>query len=69
MKTLFNKVLKSSSIAIILLASVFSLTASAATVTVDMGTVNPEIKKVIVTGNTKVVLVQSYKEYVTMDEL
>jgi len=69
MKTLFNKVLKSSSIAIILLASVFSLTASAATVTVDLGTVNPEIKKVIVTGNTKVVLVQSYKEYITMDEL
>jgi len=69
MKTLFNTVLKSGSIAILLLASVFSLTASAATVTADMGTGNPDIKKVIVTGNTKVTLIQGPKEHVTMDEL
>lgn len=69
MKTLFATVLKSSSVAIVLLASVFSLTASAATVTVDPGAVNPDIKKVIVTGNTKVLLVQNTKEYVTMDNL
>ncbi|MDO7742441.1 MAG: DUF2807 domain-containing protein [Pedobacter sp.] len=69
MKTLFNTVLKSGSMAIILLASVFSLTASAATVTADMSTGNPDIKKVIVTGNTKVTLIQGPKEHVTMDEL
>jgi len=69
MKTFFATVLKSSSIAIILLASVFSITASAATVTVERGAVNPDIKKVIVTGNTRVLLVQNTREYVTMDAL
>ena len=69
MKTFFATVLKSSSIAIILLASVFSLTASAATVTVERGAVNPDIKKVIVTGTTRVLLVQNTREYVTMDAL
>ncbi|MET1056881.1 MAG: DUF2807 domain-containing protein [Pedobacter sp.] len=77
MKTLFNTVLKSGSLAIILLASVFTLNASAATgdtfnpatktVTVNMGHPTPDIRRVIVTGNTKVLLVQSTKEYVTMD--
>ena len=69
MKTLFATVLKSGSVAIVLLASVFSLTASAANVTADRGSFNPDIKKVIVTGNTKVLLVQNNKEYVTMDNL
>ena len=69
MKTFFATVLKSSSIAIILLASVFSITASAATVTVERGAVNPDIKKVIVTGTTRVLLVQNTREYVTMDAL
>lgn len=77
MKTFFNTVLKSGSLAILLAASVFTLNASAATrdtfnspdvtVTVNMGHATPDIKKVIVTGNTKVLLVQSTKEYVTMD--
>jgi len=53
--------------AIILLASVFSLTASAATIAVEREAVNPDIKKVIVTGNTTVLLVQNTKEYVTVD--
>ena len=69
MKTLFANVLKSGLVAIVLFASVFSLTASATTVTVDRGSFNPDIKKVIVTGNTKVLLVQNTKEYVTMDNL
>ena len=69
MKTLFHTLLKSSSVAIVLLASVFSLTASAATVAVERGDLNPEIKKVIVTGNTTVLLVQNTREYVTMDAL
>ena len=69
MKTLFHTLVKSSSVAIVLLASVFSLTASAATVAVERGDLNPDIKKVIVTGNTKVLLVQNTKEYVTMEAL
>jgi len=69
MKNLFANVLKSGSIAIVLLASVFSLTVTAATVTVERGGVNPDIKKVIVTGTTRVLLVQNTKEYVTMDAL
>jgi len=69
MKTLINSVLKSGSVAIVLLASVFSLTASAATVTIDKGAAGREIKKVIVTGNTKVLLVQNSQEYVTMEDL
>ncbi|MET1056305.1 MAG: DUF2807 domain-containing protein [Pedobacter sp.] len=69
MKTLFNNLLKTGSLALILLASVFTLNASAATVTVDMGHGTPDIKKVIVTGSTRVILVQSDKEFVTMDSL
>ena len=69
MKTLFANVLKSGLVAIVLFASVFSLTASAATVAADRGAFNPDIKKIIVTGNTKVLLVQNTKEYVTMDNL
>ncbi|SEA48377.1 GIN domain-containing protein [Pedobacter hartonius] len=69
MKTLFNTVLKSSSLAIVLFASVFSLTASAATVTINKGAAGWDIKKVIVTGNTKVLLVQNNQEYVTMEDL
>jgi|GEM_PF-417492 len=81
MKTLFNNVLKSGSLAIILAASVLTLNASAATVDTPFATVGSslttvslhtgkfksDIKKVIVTGNTKVLLVQSNEEYVTME--
>ena len=66
MKTLVNSVSKSSFAAIILLASLFSLNVSAATA--DRGPVNTDIKKVIVTGNTKVILVQSAVESVSVDE-
>jgi hypothetical protein len=77
MKTLFNNVLKSGTSAIVLLATVFTLNASAATVdnplatgktaTVNFGHATADIKKLIVTGNTKVILVQSKNEFVTMD--
>jgi hypothetical protein len=81
MKTLFNNSVKSTSLAIILAASVFTFNASAApldaasatissaleTVNLNLGKKNSEIKRVIVTGNTKVLLIQSKKEYVTME--
>lgn len=68
MKTSLKTKLTTTLTAIILLASFFSLTASAETVKVDIGSFNQEIKKLIVTGNTKVLLVQSYNEYVTMED-
>lgn len=67
MKTLINTVLKSSLIAIILLASIFSLNASAATITKD--STHIDIKKVVVTGNAHVLLVQNTSESVKVDEL
>ena len=69
MKTLFNTLSKSTLVAIILLASFFSINASAATVTADKGGASLDIKKVVVTGNTKVLIVQSANESVTVDEL
>lgn len=69
MKTLFNNVLKSTSVAIVLLASVFTLTASAATVEMNPGSINPDIKKVIVKGNTQVVMIQDKRDYITVDDL
>lgn len=69
MKTLFNTVLKSSLVAVLLLASLFNVHASAATTTVDLGVTRTEIKKVVVTGNAKVLIVQNATEFVKMDEL
>lgn len=69
MKTLFHSTLRSTSVAILLLASLFSMTASAAAVIVERGASNPDIKKVIVTGNTLVKLVHSDKEFVSIDQL
>jgi len=68
MKTLFNNVLKSGLAAIILTASLFSFNASAATIAVDHGNSGIDIKKVIVKGNTKVLLVQGTRETVNIDE-
>lgn len=69
MKTLFNTLVKSSSAAILLVASVFSINASAAT----FGSGNPaaasDIKKVVVTGNTNVIIVQNANESVNVDDL
>ncbi|WP_158799267.1 GIN domain-containing protein [Pedobacter sp. L105] len=67
MKTLINSV-KSNVIAIILLASLFSINASAATVTLEKGALTTDIKKVVVTGNTKVILIQAAAESVNVDE-
>lgn len=69
MKTLINKVLKSSLVAIILLASLFSMNVSAATLTAHSGAAHPDIKKVVVTGNTKVLIIQNSNESVKMDEV
>jgi hypothetical protein len=68
MKTLINSVLKSSLVAVILSASLFSLNASAATVNFDKANPENEIKKVVVTGNTNVLLVQSHSQSVKMDD-
>ena len=69
MKTLFNSVKNSSLVAIILLASLFSINASAATVSADLGASHTDIKKVVVTGNTNVLIIQNANESVKVDEL
>jgi hypothetical protein len=68
MKTLINSVLKSSLVAVILSASLFSLNASAATVNFDKSNPDNEIKKLVVSGNTNVLLVQSHSQAVKMDD-
>lgn len=68
MKTSLKTVLTLAMTAIVLSAS--SLTSSAAIICrkLEMSLANPEIKKVIVTGNVKVFLVQSKSEWVSYDE-
>lgn len=69
MKTLTNTLLKSALIAIVLFLSLPALQASAKMVTVTHGMLNTEIKRIIVKGNTKVIVVQSNRDYITMDDL
>lgn len=70
MKTLLNTTVKSSLAAIILLAALFTFNTAAA---FAAGAANhvfkTPIKKVVVTGNTRVLIVQSSIEMVKMDEL
>ena len=69
MKTSINSVLKSSLVAMVVLASMFSLNASAATVIADRGTSHADIKRVVATGNIKVILVQNANERVQLDDV
>lgn len=67
MKTL-KTVLASALTAIVLSTTVFASFAAELKQPLGVAAANPEIKKVIVTGNTKVFLVQSNEEWVSMDE-
>jgi len=55
--------------ALILLASLFSISASAATSAIEKNSTTTPIKKVVVTGNTKVIIIQNDRDMVKMDEL
>jgi len=67
MKTL--KTLLTSALTVILLsATAFASTAADKVVDVTATAANPEIKKLIVTGNVNVLLVQSKTEWVSMEE-
>lgn len=68
MKTSLKTVLSSTLTAIVLATTVFTSTAAEKVKIMEHASVNPEIGKIIVTGNTKVILVQSYREWVTMDD-
>lgn len=68
MKTLFNSVKNSSLVAMIVVATLFSVNASAAMVNADKGSGRTDIKKVVVTGNANVVLIQGADETVKMEE-
>lgn len=64
LKTLFS----SAMIAIVLSATVFTSTAAARGTMIDIRSANPDIKKVVVTGNLKVFVVQSKSEWISLDE-
>ncbi len=68
MKTLLKTALTLAFTAIVLSASSFSSSAALSGRKLEMSLSNPEIKKVIVTGNVKVYLVQSKTEWVNYDE-
>jgi hypothetical protein len=68
MKTSLKNVVASALTALVLSASAFTSVAAETVKFSGMASVNPDIKKVIVTGNVKVLLVQSYKEWVSLDE-
>lgn len=53
----------------VVLASVFSLKASAATVIADKGSSSADIKRVVATGNVKVILLQNANERVQLDDV
>jgi hypothetical protein len=70
MKNSINSVLKSGVLAILLAGSVLSIPASVAAATISMENQNPrtDIKRVVVSGNTKVLLIQGGSEYVKIDD-
>jgi len=68
MKTSVKTLVSAAMTAIVLSASVLTSTAAVKSRALKVMTTNQEIKKVIVTGNTKVFLVQSNTEWVSMDE-
>ena len=68
MKTSLKTLIATTMTAIVLATTVQTSAAAEKIKMVGSATANPDIKKIIVTGNTKVLLVQSNKEYVTMED-
>jgi hypothetical protein len=68
MKTSLKNLVATALTAIVLSSSVFTSVAAENVKFSGMAHVNPEIKKVIVSGNVKVLLVQSNREWVSLDE-
>lgn len=68
MKTSLKALFATAMTAVVLSSSVLTSVAAEKSRELKVMTANNEIKKVIVTGNTKVFLVQSKTEYVTMEE-
>jgi hypothetical protein len=70
MKNSINSALKSGALAILLAGSLLSIPASVAAATISMENQNPrtDIKRVVVSGNTKVLLIQGTSEYVKIDD-
>lgn len=69
MKTLFKTVLKLSLVAAILLSPSFNPKASAAAITIDQGTFAMAIRKVVVTGNVNVLILQNENECVKVEDV
>jgi hypothetical protein len=68
MKTTLKTVVSTALVALVLSASAFTTVAAEKVKVLEMASVNPAIKKIIISGNVKVMLVQSYNEQVALDE-
>lgn len=68
MKTSINNLLKTALFVSVLFSSIITFNAAAATVAVNPGTVNPDIKKVMVKGNARVIIIQDTKDFIKVDE-
>jgi len=68
MKTSLKNLVAIALTAIVLSTSVFTSVAAENVKFFGMAAVNPEIKKVVVTGNVKVLLIQSNREWVSLEE-
>ena len=68
MKTTIKTVVSTALVAVVLSASAFTTVAAEKVKVMEMASINPAIKKIVIKGNVKVTLVQSYNEQVAMDE-
>jgi len=68
MKTSLKTVVTTALTALVLSTSVFTSFAAEKVNTMDVNPFNPEIKRVIVSGNVKVLLVQSFYEQVAVED-
>lgn len=68
MKTRLKTVVSSALVALVLSASALTAVAAEKVKVLEMTSGNPAIKKIIISGNVKVLLVQSYNEQVALDE-
>lgn len=68
MKTTIKTVVSTALVALVLSASAFTTVAAEKVKGLETLAFNQAIKKIVITGNVKVMLVQSYTEQVAMDE-
>lgn len=68
MKTLLSSTLKSASFALLLFLSLWMINDSVAIASENPVETKPDIQRITIKGNTKVILVQGKRDFITMDE-